>query len=137
MNYYDILGVTPQATNDEIKKSYRRLAMKYHPDRNPGDKQAEDMFKKVQEAYETLTDPVKRARWQPAPPPRPRPKKPEKKKEGGMHGKRPYKDPGFTYADAPTPKVDLWGQPIEPEHEWKDIFSGNYESGGQPDIRGL
>jgi len=134
MSYYDILGVTPQATEDEIKKSYRRLAMKYHPDRNPGDKGAEEQFKRVQEAYESLTDPVKRSRLQPQRPQRP--KKPEKKKnDGGMYWKRPYKDPGFTYGDAPPPRVDLWGQPIEPEHEWRDVFADNYENGAQPDIR--
>jgi molecular chaperone DnaJ len=136
MNYYDILGVTPQATEDEIKKSYRRLAMQFHPDRNPGDKEAEEKFKKVQEAYETLTDPDKRARWQRHTPPPPRPKKPEKKKKsGGMDWKQPYKDPGFTYGDAPPPKVDLWGEPIQPEHNWKDQFADNYESGSQPNIR--
>lgn len=59
-NYYDILGVTKSATIDEIKKAYRKLAMKYHPDRNPGNKEAEEAFKQAAEAYEVLSDETKR-----------------------------------------------------------------------------
>jgi molecular chaperone DnaJ len=62
-DYYEILGVTRSATEVEIKSSYRRLAMKYHPDKNPGDHQAEEKFKEAAEAYEVLTDPNKRARY--------------------------------------------------------------------------
>jgi molecular chaperone DnaJ len=59
-DYYDTLKVDRKASQDEIRKSYRRLARKYHPDLNPGDKAAEDRFKSVQEAYDILSDPKKR-----------------------------------------------------------------------------
>ncbi len=58
--YYDVLGTTRDATEEEIKKSYRKMAMRYHPDRNPGDKEAEEKFKQAAEAYEVLSDRKKR-----------------------------------------------------------------------------
>ncbi|MDD3794297.1 MAG: DnaJ domain-containing protein [Candidatus Gracilibacteria bacterium] len=62
-NLYEILGVDKTATNEEIKKAYRKKAMQYHPDRNPGDKSSEEMFKKVNTAYETLSDDKKRKQY--------------------------------------------------------------------------
>jgi molecular chaperone DnaJ len=62
-DYYEILGVTKGANADEIKKAYRKVAMQYHPDRNPGDKQAEEKFKEAAEAYEVLSDQDKRAQY--------------------------------------------------------------------------
>jgi len=59
-DYYEILGVETSASEDEIKKNYRKLAMQFHPDRNPGNKEAEEMFKEAAEAYEVLSDPQKR-----------------------------------------------------------------------------
>jgi molecular chaperone DnaJ len=60
-DYYQVLGVAKDATEADLKKAYRRLAMKFHPDRNPDDKDAEENFKEAKEAYEVLTDPQKRA----------------------------------------------------------------------------
>jgi molecular chaperone DnaJ len=62
-NYYDILGVSKNATQDEIKKAYRTLAFKYHPDRNPGDAAAEEKFKQITAAYDTLSDDTKRRNY--------------------------------------------------------------------------
>lgn len=62
-DYYEVLGVDKNASNDDIKKAYRKLAVKYHPDRNPDNKEAEEMFKKVSEAYEVLSDEQKRQRY--------------------------------------------------------------------------
>ena len=62
-DYYEVLGVEKGASANEIKRAYRKAAMKYHPDRNPGDKEAEEKFKEVGEAYEVLSDDDKRARY--------------------------------------------------------------------------
>jgi len=62
-DYYQVLGVGKNATHDEIKKAYRKLARKHHPDVNPGDKNAEEKFKEINEAYEALSDPEKRKKY--------------------------------------------------------------------------
>src|SRR5215216_7071611 len=62
-DFYEILGVGKSASAEEIKKSYRKVAMQYHPDRNPGDKSAEERFKEAAEAYEILSDQDKRAQY--------------------------------------------------------------------------
>ena len=62
-DYYEVLGISKGASEEEIKKAYKKLARKYHPDMNPGDKEAEEKFKEVNEANEVLSDPEKKARY--------------------------------------------------------------------------
>ena len=62
-DYYEVLGVSKSATPEELKKAFKRLAIKYHPDKNPGNKEAEDKFKEAAEAYEVLNDPQKRTTY--------------------------------------------------------------------------
>lgn len=155
MDYYETLGVARNATQEEIKKAYRKLAMAYHPDRNPGDKEAETKFKQVQEAYDGLTDgKTVRYRYTPPkpPPPKAKPKKPP-------FESNPYKS-DMQISDAPPPLRDLWGRPLTEREKaewvrnnvsnvmktdkqaqevmdgWKDSFAGKYENGGgSPDLR--
>ena len=60
-DYYEVLGLSKGASSDEIKKAYRKLAVKYHPDKNPDDKASEEKFKEIGEAYEALSDPEKKS----------------------------------------------------------------------------
>src|SRR6187455_1403076 len=62
-DYYEVLGVNKTASADEIKKAYRKVAMQYHPDRNPGDKSSEEKFKEAAEAFEVLSDADKKAQY--------------------------------------------------------------------------
>ena len=62
-DYYEVLGITKSSSSSEIKKAYRKMSIKYHPDKNPDDKSAEEKFKIAAEAYEVLSDPNKTARY--------------------------------------------------------------------------
>ena len=62
-DYYEVLGVSKDATPEQLKKAYRTLAIKYHPDKNPGDKEAEEKFKEAAEAYDVLSNPEKRSKY--------------------------------------------------------------------------
>ena len=62
-DYYEVLGIQKNASEDEMKKAYRQMAKKYHPDLHPNDKEAEEKFKEVNEAYEVLSDPSKKERY--------------------------------------------------------------------------
>ena len=60
-DYYEVLGISRDCTAEDLKKAYRRLAMQYHPDRNPGNAEAEERFKEANEAYSVLSDPQRRS----------------------------------------------------------------------------
>ena len=62
-DYYEVLGLQKGASEDEIKRAFRKLAIKYHPDKNQGNKEAEEKFKDINEAYQVLSDPEKKARY--------------------------------------------------------------------------
>lgn len=101
-DYYQTLGISKSASADDIKKAYRKLARKYHPDKNPGNKASEEKFKQVQEAYDVLSDPKKRRKYD-------------------ILGKR-WK---YTEGDG-----NFGGGGGNPFSEFEDIFSGGGSSGG-------
>lgn len=107
-DYYDVLGVSKSASQDEIKKAYRKVAMQYHPDRNPGNKEAEDKFKEAAEAYEILSDPDKRAQY-------------DRFGHAGMSGAGGYGGAGMGMEDIFTNFGDIFGD---------DIF-GSFFGGGR------
>jgi len=103
-DYYEVLGVDKNATPEELKKAYRKLALQYHPDRNPGDKEAEEKFKEAAEAYDVLSNPEKKARY-------------DQFGMAGMEGA--YGQGGMNMNDIFSQFGDLFG----------DLFGGGFRSG--------
>ena len=127
-DFYEVLGVPRTASVDEIKKAYRKLAQKYHPDRNPGDKQAEAMFKEANEAHGVLSDPKKRQVYD----------------QFGAHGPQyggfgaggaegPSGFPSWAGAGTPNSRVD----PAAAEELFRQLFGDNPpDAGGFGDFFG-
>ncbi|MBZ5619924.1 MAG: molecular chaperone DnaJ [Acidobacteriia bacterium] len=131
-DYYDTLGIPRKASADDIRKSYRRLARKHHPDLNPGDKSAEERFKKVQEAYDILSDPKKRQMYD----------------QYGFYSESgfPGASPGGPTGHAPHPGMDFGGfdfsdlageatrggRRAETGGGFRDVFSQFFGRGGAP-----
>lgn len=107
-DYYDILGVTKSSTPEEIKKAYRKLAIKYHPDKNPGDKEAEENFKEAAEAYDVLSDEEKRRRY-------------DQFGHAGMGGAGGFNGGGFSMDDIFSQFGDVFGD---------DSIFGSFFGGG-------
>lgn len=95
-DYYEVLGVAKNATADEIKKAYRKKAVQYHPDKNPGDKEAEEKFKEAAEAYDVLSDPQKKARY-------------DQYGHAGMGGAGGFSGGGFSMDDIFSQFGDIFG----------------------------
>ena len=104
-DYYEVLGVERSASADEIKKAYRKAALKYHPDKNPGDKEAEEKFKEAAEAYDVLSNPDKKARY-------------DQFGHAGMNGPAG----GGTYSSGGFSMEDIFSQ-------FGDIFGGHFGGG--------
>jgi len=134
MDFYQLLGVSRNATEDELKIAYKKLAREYHPDANPN---GSEHFKRICEAYETISNPTKRAIYNGKNPeikttvkPVIRPKKSTKNEVI-----KP-RDPnlGKIVNVTPNPNFDIWGQKIEPQYQFKDSVN-KYEDKNMPDIR--
>ena len=110
-DYYEVLGVSKNATPEELKKAYRKLALQYHPDRNPGDKEAEEKFKEAAEAYEVLSNPEKRQRY-------------DQFGFAGMSGGAGYGGQGMSMDDIFSHFGDIFA-----DFGLGDLFGGGFRSG--------
>ena len=122
-DYYEVLGVAKTATAEEIKKAYRKKAIQYHPDKNPGDKEAEEKFKEAAEAYEVLSDPQKRQRY-------------DQFGFAGMSGAGGFSGGDFSMQDIFSQFGDLfesWGMG---GGNFSSFFGGGSSRGGQRVLRG-
>ena len=120
-DYYEVLGVSKTATADEIKKAYRKKAIQYHPDKNPGDKEAEEKFKEAAEAYEVLSDPQKRQRY-------------DQFGHAGMDGMGGFRPgQGMSMEDIFSQFGDIFGGA---GFDLGDLFGGGRSRGGQRVRRG-
>jgi curved DNA-binding protein len=146
-DYYEVLGVKKTATEEEIKKAYRKLAMKHHPDRNPGNKQAEERFKEINEAYAVLSDKGKRQQYDQIGPSGFRQRYSQEDIFRGFDINDLFKDLGFSTNDVfgrifggggRGPKVrygdvnDLFGQRGGTAYDYDDMFSGGASQGEGP-----
>ena len=111
--YYEVLTVTKTASDDEIKKAYKKLALANHPDRNPGDKESERKFKELSEAYEVLKDADKRAAY-------------DRFGHGAFDSSRGGGHPGGGF-DGWTSKFQYFPSPLNPQEAW-NIYSAGYAS---------
>lgn len=141
-DYYEILGVKRDASEEEIKKAYRKLALKYHPDRNPGNKQAEERFKEINEAYAVLSDKEKRRQYDQFGPAGFSQRFSQEDIFRGFDISDLFKDLGFSTGDVFSrifgggtrgTKIrfggfeDLFGQRGAQSYDFGDIFTGGYE----------
>lgn len=119
MDHYEVLGVTRDVTQEELKKAYKKLALETHPDRNPGDDTSTERFKQVALAYEVLSDAHKKFVYDQRNPPKTKPAKPAGKKVDKETLK--VKDPNLgVFYNVTPPRTDLWGRPLtrEEQIEW-------------------
>lgn len=123
-DYYEVLGVDKNASAEEIKKAYRKKAIQYHPDKNPGDKEAEEKFKEAAEAYDVLSDPQKKARY-------------DQFGHAGMAGQGGFSGGGFSMEDIFSQFGDIFGGAFGGAFGGGfGGFGGNSRSGGRRVARG-